>query len=123
MYALVEIGGKQYKVKKDSIVSVDRINKKTGEKIEFDKILMLVNGDKRLMGRPYLKNTSVTGEVVCTTKGKKVVVFKKKRRKDYKKTIGHRQRYTKVKITEIGFYMVSLFWQGFTPTISSLFWS
>ena len=101
MYALIEIDGKQYKVEKSSVVNIDRMNKKPGEKIEVDKILMLVDKDKKNIGRPYLDNVKVIGEVIDEVKGKKVIVFKKKRRKDYKKTIGHRQKYTKVKITEI----------------------
>ncbi|MFQ5867026.1 MAG: 50S ribosomal protein L21 [bacterium] len=101
MYAVIETGGKQYKVEEGSVVSIEKISKKPGDIIELSNILLLVNGERVEVGRPYLDKGTVLVEVKRHVKGKKIIVFKKRRRKDYKKTLGHRQQHTEVKIKEI----------------------
>lgn len=101
MYAIIETGGKQYKVEEGSVVNIEKTSKKLGDIIELSNILLLVNGEKVEIGRPYLDKRTVLAEVKRHFKGKKIMVFKKRRRKDYKKTLGHRQQYTEVKIKEI----------------------
>ena len=101
MYSIVEIGGKQFKVEKGSVIDIDRVRKKPGESIELKKVLMHVDGEKVNIGQPFIKNAKVVVEVQEEIKAKKVLVFKKKRRKDYKKKTGHRQKYTTVLVKEI----------------------
>jgi large subunit ribosomal protein L21 len=101
MYAVIETGGKQYKVEEGSVVNIEKTNKKTGDIIELSNILLLVNGEKVEIGKPYVDKGTVLAEVKRHFKGKKTLVFKKRRRKDYKKLLGHRQQYTEVKIKEI----------------------
>lgn len=101
MYAIVESGGKQYKVKKGEIVNVEKLNKKPGETVQLSKVLMIVDKDNVKIGKPVLKNAKVILEVVKSVKGKKVVVFKYKRKKHYRKVRGHRHQYTSVRIKEI----------------------
>ncbi len=101
MYAIIEAGGKQYKVEEGSVVNIEKTGKKPGDIIELSNILLLVNGEKVEIGRPYIDKGTVLAEVKRHFKAKKIIVFKKRRRKDYKKTLGHRQQYTEVKIKEI----------------------
>jgi large subunit ribosomal protein L21 len=101
MYAIIEAGGKQYKVEEGSVLNIEKTGKKPGDIIELSNILLLVNGEKVKIGRPYIDKGTVLAEVKRHFKGKKTLVFKKRRRKDYKKTLGHRQQYTEVKIKEI----------------------
>ena len=101
MYAIIESGGKQYKVTKGEILNVDKLDKKIGETMELDKVLLISDNDKVMVGNPVVKNARVVLEVVKLTKGKKVVVFKYKRKKGYRKTKGHRQQYTTVRVTDI----------------------
>lgn len=100
MYAVVETGGKQYRVSPGDIVRIEKIDKPVGEKIELDKVL-LVHGDDKLSVGETLKDAKVIGEVAAQGRERKVIIFKKKRRKGYQRTKGHRQYYTSVKITEI----------------------
>lgn len=100
MYAVVETGGKQYRVSPGDIVRIEKIDKPVGEKIELDKVL-LVHGDDKLSVGETLKDAKVIGEVAAQGRERKVLIFKKKRRKGYQRTKGHRQYYTSVKITEI----------------------
>lgn len=100
MYAVVETGGKQYRVSPGDIVRIEKIDKPVGEKIELDKVL-LVHGDDNLSVGETLKDAKVIGEVAAQGRERKVIIFKKKRRKGYQRTKGHRQYYTSVKITEI----------------------
>ena len=97
MYAIIETGGKQYNVKEGDVIVVEKLNVAAGEEVVFDKVLM-VNG---VAGKPYLTNVVVKGEVVKHGKQKKVVVFKFRQKNNYHKKQGHRQPYTKVKITSI----------------------
>lgn len=99
MYAIIEAGGKQYQVKKDDIVEVDRIDETT-ENIVLSKILLLNTGTETIIGTPYVSNWQVEAQYVKETKGPKVIAYKYKRRKNYRRKVGHRQRYTKIKIVE-----------------------
>jgi len=101
MYAVIEAGGKQYKVEEGSVVNIEKTSKKPGDIIELNNILLLADGEKVEVGRPHLDKVIVLAEVKRHAKGKKIIVFKKKRRKEYEKTLGHRQQYMEVKIKEI----------------------
>ncbi|OSS41890.1 LSU ribosomal protein L21p [Desulfurella amilsii] len=97
MFAVVETGSKQYIVKEGDILRVEKLNVAKGDEIEFDKVIMV--DDK--IGNPYVENAKVKGTVIAQGKAKKIIVFKFKRRKGFKKKIGHRQHFTQVKITQI----------------------
>ena len=97
MYAVIKTGGKQYKVEKDSVIVVEKLAGKAGDKVSFDEVLM-VNGQ---VGTPVVKGASVAGEVVKQTRGEKIIVFKKIRRHGYRRKQGHKQALTVVKITDI----------------------
>jgi len=101
MYIIAEIQGKQYRFANNAVIEVDRLDKKEKTKFKLDKILLCSNGTESLIGQPHLKNVKVEVEVVGETKGKKVVAFKFKRRKGYHKKIGHRHKYTMLKILSI----------------------
>ncbi len=101
MYAVIETGGKQYRIQEGDILSVERLGAGEGEKVSFDKVL-LVNGEDGIkVGKPYVEGAAVEGEVLFHGKGKKIIVFKYKAKKNYKKKQGHRQPFTRVKITKI----------------------
>ncbi len=102
MYAIIETGGKQYKVEQGDMVSVEKLGAEAGETVTFDKVLAVSDDNGLKAGTPYLEGTSVTGEVVENGKGKKVIVFKYKPKKDSKSKQGHRQPYTMVEIKAIG---------------------
>ncbi len=101
MYAVIKTGGKQYRVGEGDLLRVEKIKGEIGEVVEFEEILMIVNGERVEIGRPVLNDSKVVGEIVEQGKGKKVIVFKSKRRKGYSKKQGHRQQYTLLKIKEI----------------------
>lgn len=101
MYAIVEIAGQQFKVQKDQKVFVHRLDAEAGAKVNFDKVLLVDNGGKVTLGAPAIDGASVTAEVVGHVKGDTVIVFKKKRRKGYKKKNGHRQSFTAITIKDI----------------------
>jgi large subunit ribosomal protein L21 len=101
MYAVIKTGGKQYRVGEGDLLRVEKINGEIGEVVEFEEILMIANGERVEIGRPVLNDSKVVGEIVEQGKGKKVIVFKSKRRKGYSKKQGHRQQYTVLKIKEI----------------------
>lgn len=102
MYAIVEISGKQYKVQEGDIVFVDRLeNEEEGKKVTFDKVVLVSEDKKVEVGAPYVKGVKVEGKVVANGKGKKILVYKYKAKKNYRRTQGHRQPYTKVEITKI----------------------
>ena len=102
MYAIIETGGKQYKVAAGDMVSVEKLGAEAGEAVTFDKVLAVSDDNGLTVGTPYVDGTVVTGEVVENGKGKKVVVFKYKPKKDSKSKQGHRQPYTMVEIKAIG---------------------
>jgi large subunit ribosomal protein L21 len=101
MYAIVEIAGQQFKVSKDQKVFVHRLSEKEGSKVTFDKVLLLDNDGAITLGAPAIDGASVEAKVVSHLKGDKVIVFKKKRRKGYKKKNGHRQSLTQIVIESI----------------------
>ena len=101
MYAIIETGGKQYKVSEGDIVKVEHIEASVGDTIEIDRVLMLGGTETATFGTPYIKNVRVKAEVVSMDRAKKIVVFKKKRRKGYRKRQGHRQEITALKIVQI----------------------
>lgn len=100
MYAVIETGGKQYRVQEGDIITIEKLNAQAGDIVNFDRVLVLGNGADIQIGTPYV-GTSVTGTVVENGKGKKVVIFKYKAKKDYRKKQGHRQPYTMVKIESL----------------------
>jgi large subunit ribosomal protein L21 len=100
MYTVLETSGKQFKVAVGDFIDIEQVGREAGESISFDRVLMLV-GDDTLIGRPTLPQVKVTGEVVGEVKGPKIIVFKHKRRKDYRKKTGHRQKMTRVAIRSI----------------------
>lgn len=101
MYAVIKTGGKQYRVAEGDLVHVEKIEGEIGNLVELDEIVLIVNGDRVEVGKPHLQDSKVIGEIVEHSKGKKIVVFKSKRRKGYRKKQGHRQQHTVLKIKEI----------------------
>jgi large subunit ribosomal protein L21 len=101
MYAIVDIAGKQYKVEKDKYLYTDHLQAEEGETISFDKVLLLDINGAVSVGLPTVAGAKVSGKVLEHVRGDKVLVFKKKRRKGYRKLNGHRQEYTKVLIENI----------------------
>ena len=102
MFAIVEIAGQQFKVAKDQKVFVHRLDAKTGDKVSFDQVFMMADGDKVTVGAPAVANASVEAKVVRHLKDDKVIVFKKKRRKGYRVKNGHRQSLTEIVIESVG---------------------
>ena len=101
MYAIIEACGKQYKVTKGDVVFFEKLDAEEGKKVTFDKVVLVSDDQKIEVGNPYVKGIKVEGKVVAHGKGKKIVVFKYKAKKNYKRKQGHRQPYTKVEITAI----------------------
>lgn len=101
MYAIVEIGGKQFKVTQDQFVYAPKMQGEEGASVEFDRVLLVDNDGKVDVGAPTVKGAKVSGKILGHVRGDKVVVFKKKRRKGYKVRNGHRQDFTKVLIEGI----------------------
>ena len=101
MYAVIEACGKQYKVTKGDVVFFDKLEAEEGKKVTFDKVVLLSDEGKIEVGAPYVKGIKVEGKVVAHGKAKKIVVFKYKAKKNYRRKQGHRQPYTKVEITAI----------------------
>ena len=100
MYAIVTTGGKQYKVSQDDIINVEKLDAKVGDKINLD-VMMLVDGDKVTNGNPLVKTAEVIAEVLEQGKEDKVVVFKYKAKKNYRRKQGHRQPFTALKIVSV----------------------
>jgi len=101
MYAIVEIAGQQFKVAKDQKVYVNRLAEDEGAKVSFDKVLLVGDGDNVTLGAPAINGASVEAKVIKQFKGDKVIVFKKKRRKGYRKKNGHRQYLSEITIENI----------------------
>lgn len=102
MFAVFQTGGKQYRVAPGDEIHIEKIPGQVGDAVKFDKVLMVEKDDSTEMGSPLLQGVEVTGEIVRQARAKKVIVFKFKRRKKYRKRQGHRQYYTRLKITGIG---------------------
>ena len=100
MYAVIATGGKQYKVSEGDIIRVEKLGVEAGETYTFDNVL-LVSGDEVKVGAPTVAGATVEADVIDNVKGKKVIVYKYKRKTGYHKKNGHRQQYTAVKITKI----------------------
>ncbi|MDE5781567.1 MAG: 50S ribosomal protein L21 [Lachnospiraceae bacterium] len=100
MYAIIATGGKQYKVSEGDVIKVEKLGKEAGETVTFDEVLLVNNGEV-VVGNPTVDNASVSATVVSEGKGKKVIVYKYKRKTGYHKKNGHRQSYTEVKIEKI----------------------
>lgn len=101
MYAIVRTGGKQYQVATGDQVRVEKLEGSVGDSIDLNDVLMVVDGEEVKIGQPVLDNAKVTAKIAEQGKGKKVIIFKKKRRKGYRLKKGHRQSYTALKIEEI----------------------
>ena len=102
MYAVIATGGKQYKVKVDDYVDVEFLDGEVGKEVVFDKVLAIGEEQGSLeVGAPVVAGATVKGEIVDIFRGQKIVVFKMKRRKSYRRTRGHRQNYMRIKITGI----------------------
>ena len=102
MYAVFASGGKQHRVQVDTLIDIEKLDTPVGEEVTLSEILAIGDGKGNVeVGTPYLDNAAVIAEVVQQAKNKKVVVFKSKRRKGYKRKLGHRQQFTRLRITEI----------------------
>ncbi len=101
MYAIVEIGGEQHRVSEGDLIKVEKLNGEVGQRMEFKDVLLLARQGEVTVGRPKLKKTKVIAEVVRQGKGKKIIVFTYRRRKDSKRKLGHRQPFTELRIVEI----------------------
>jgi len=101
MYAIVDSGGKQYRVKEGDILKVEKLAGEVGDNVSFDKILMFSDDENVNIGTPLLEDVTVNGHIVEQGKAKKIIVFKYKRRKRYRRKQGHRQQFTAVKIDNI----------------------
>jgi len=101
MYAVIATGGKQYRVKEGDVLRIEKIPGEVGEAFSFDKVLLLSDGEALAVGDPTVANASVNARIVEQGKGKKVLVFKYKRRKRYRRKQGHRQPFTAVQIDSI----------------------
>ena len=101
MYAVIESCGKQYKVAEGDVVFFEKLDAEEGKKVTFDNVILVSEEGKVQVGNPYVKGVKVEGKVVAHGKGKKIIVFKMKAKKNYRRTQGHRQPYTKVEITKI----------------------
>jgi len=100
MYAVIKTGGKQYRVAKDAVIKIERLKGEVGASVTFPEVLM-VGGDNPVVGTPTVAGASVTATVLEQTRGEKVIIFKKRRRKNYRRRNGHRQHLTVVRIADI----------------------
>jgi len=101
MYAVIQSGGKQYRVESGATLKLEKLSVEPGEIIQFDQVLLLGQGSDVQIGKPYLDASRVLAEVIGHGRGKKIKIVKFRRRKHHRKQMGHRQDYTQVKITEI----------------------
>jgi len=101
MYAIIETCGRQYKVTKGDVVFFEKLDAEEGKKVTFDNVVLVSDDKKIQIGNPYVKGVKVEGKVISHGKGKKIIVFKMKPKKNYRRKQGHRQPYTKVEITNI----------------------
>ena len=101
MHAIIVTGGKQYKVTEGDVLYVEKLANEAGDTVTFDQVLAVIDGEKATFGQPTVAGASVQANVVKNGKGKKVIVFKYKPKKNYKRKQGHRQPYTKIEITKV----------------------
>ncbi|MDH4164062.1 MAG: 50S ribosomal protein L21 [Nitrospirota bacterium] len=101
MYAVIKTGGKQYKVAPGDLLRVEKLDAKKGDAVEINEVLMVADGDKMNVGKPTIANAKVTAEVMGEGRGEKLLIFKHRRRKGFRRTNGHRQNFTTLKVKEI----------------------
>jgi large subunit ribosomal protein L21 len=101
MFAVIKTGGKQYRIQLGDVLEIEKLDIEAGKKVTFDEVLLVENNGETLIGAPYVDKAQVKAVVLEGFKGQKVIVFKKKRRKQYKRKTGHRQQLTRIKIEEI----------------------
>lgn len=101
MYAIIETGGKQYKVKKGDVIDIELLNDATSKQVSFEQVLFVSDGTHLKVGQPTVAQCKVLGEIVDQVKGPKVIAYKYKQRKNTRRKVGHRQSYSRVKIVEI----------------------
>lgn len=101
MYAVIESGGKQHRVVPGEVLQLEKLDVAQGDKVDFDKVMMIGDGDNVQIGTPYVEGGKVTAEVVRNGRARKVNIIKMKRRKHYRRQAGHRQHFTEVKIVDI----------------------
>lgn len=101
MYAIIENGGRQYKVQEGDVLFLDKLSGEEGESVTFDKVVAITDDGKMKFGTPFVENATVSGKVLGHGKDKKIIVFKFKAKKGYKRKQGHRQPHTKIKIEKI----------------------
>lgn len=101
MYAVIKTGGKQYKVEEGKWVDVELLHKEEGDAVSFDEVLLISDGDNTKVGSPAVENAKVTGKVVKNDRKKKVIVYKMRPKKHYRRKAGHRQYFTRVMIEKI----------------------
>lgn len=102
MYAVIQTGGKQYRVEKGDILDVELLGKEAEEKVAFDKVLLISDNGNVKIGKPYVENAKVEAKVLENIKDKKVVIYKFKHKTGYRRRQGHRQRYSRIQIEDIG---------------------
>ena len=100
-HAIIETGGKQYRVKEDDVIYIEKLPEEADEKITFDKVLAITDESDTKIGSPYVKGATVGASVIKTGKSKKIIVYKMHPKKGYRRKQGHRQPYTKVRIDKI----------------------
>ncbi len=101
MQAVIKTGGKQYIVKPGDVIDIEKISGETGDTVNFEEVLLVANDDSTQVGKPFIDNAKVEGKILSQKKGNKIIVFKFKRRKGYRRKAGHRQKLTSVEITGI----------------------
>ena len=101
MYAVIESGGKQHRVETGEVLQLEKMDIAEGETVDFDKVMMIGEGDKVKIGTPYVKGGKVTAKVLGHGRGDKITIIKMRRRKNYRRKQGHRQPYTQIKITSV----------------------
>ena len=101
MYAVIKTGGKQYRVQQGDVIFVEKLNAQADDAVTFDEVLLVGDADQSKVGTPVVEGAKVEGKVLAQVKGKKIVVYKYKAKKNERKKQGHRQPYTKVEITAI----------------------
>lgn len=101
MYAIIETGGKQYKVEEGSVIYIEKLDSAEGDQVTFDRVLAVSGKDGMKAGEPFVAGATVTGKIEKHGRGQKIIVFKYKPKKNYRKKQGHRQPYTKVTIEKI----------------------
>jgi len=101
MYAVIKSGGKQHRVEPGEVLRVEKLDLAEGDKIEFDEVMMVGDGDDIQIGAPYVEGGTVSAEVLAHGRGDKITVIKMRRRKHYRRQAGHRQHYTEIKILDI----------------------